>query len=220
LFKKGKHLIAAIAGSTSHLSEASFHKSKRYNVVKLSVALVIACSFQSSHAEDYALTGGRSGFSAAGTTGASTTATVNKLEFERKLSDLTTLTIGAGRLSYRATISTSTRQYQEDGSGTSLFVDWNFYPEKKTLNGFYVGPGVGITPVTNHWTDNRSGIKTSGGNSASVFDIHGKLGWKFNSDKLIIDPNARLGYFLNSPDSGAANLGLYLLIGINVGVMF
>jgi hypothetical protein len=190
------------------------------SILKLLLPLVFTFSNQIAHAEDNALTGGRSGFSAAGTTGASTTATVSKLEYERKLSDLTTLTVGAGRISYRATIATTTRQYQEDGSGTSFFMDLNFYPDKKTMYGFYVGPGVGVTPLTNRWTDNRSGVRTSGGNSASVLDIHGKLGWKFHADRLIIDPNVRLGYFLNSPQSGSDNLGLYLLVGINVGMMF
>jgi hypothetical protein len=213
-------LISAFATKASTISGKPAPHPRLSNILKLFLTLVFTCGYQIAHAEDNAFMGGRSGFSAAGTTGASTTATVNKFEYERKLSDLTTLIVGFGDIKYRAIIATAARQYQEDGSGTSVFMDLNFYPDKKTMYGFYVGPGVGITPLANHWADNRSGVRTSGGSTANVLDIHGKLGWKFHADRLIIDPNVRLGYFLNSPQSGADNLGLYLLVGINVGMMF
>lgn len=170
------------------------------------------------------ISGGYSGMGGGGSSGSGITASVFKIEYERKLSDLLTLTGGVGSLSYTSNNSGSGWTYTEDGKGTSLFVDVNFYPGRDAFNGFYVAPGIGITTITTTWTERwSSGSVFIGSNRAAVIDVHGKVGYKFKAGPVVIDPNVRLGYFLNTPTGGTSNdsnLGLYVLIGANVGMPF
>lgn len=195
----------------------------KHPIVKFALAAFITGWFSPAIAGENLISLGYSGASAGSISGASTTASVIKLEYERKLSDLITLTGGLGALSYTSTNSGTGWTYTEDGKGNSLFLDVNFYPGKQALSGFYVAPGVGLTPISIDWVEVDTGTRTAATNNATLLDVHAKVGWKINAGPVVIDPNLRLGYFLNSPTGGTnqtAGLGAYLLLGVNLGAAF
>ena len=126
-----------------------------------------------------------------------------------------------GPLIYKSEDSGVGWVYKEDGKGTSLNVDLNFYPGKKSLSGFYISPGVGLTPISTNWSEVSTA--NSGSNTGTLFDLHAKVGWKIDAGSVVIDPNLRLGYFFNTPTGGTnrdPGLGIYILLGVNVGVPF
>lgn len=193
---------------------------KNYSIKYCIILLVCSWILTAQAEEDY-ISGGYNGISSSTRNGATINASVYDLVFEHKTSDLLTVSAGVGQLSYKAS-NTNNGQYEENGSGTSFFVDLNFYPKNNALAGFYIGPGIGVTISTSDWSQNINGTIITGNNSANLYDIHGKLGWKIQLDSITIDPNLRVGDFINAPSGGVnanKSLGVYLLIGVNVGIL-
>jgi hypothetical protein len=207
-------------------------------LIKVTLAMLVIGWFVSANAKDntnvYAKDNAKDnlisvgasggGFSSFAPDGPSLSATLVKVEYERKFSDLITLTGGLAHLTY----TTTDTDYHEDGSGRGVFVDVSFYPMKHAMKGFYVGPGVGLTSITSSWSDSSLYPTIYGTISGTAWDVHAKAGWKFNTGGVVIDPNVRLGYFLNSPTVNVPTSGrnaqykldLYLLFGVNVGMPF
>lgn len=194
-------------------------------IVKIALVTLTSGWLVTANSEENLVSAGYSGAAAISVSGGSTSASFIKAEYERKLSELITISAGLGALSYKSTSSGYRWTYAEDGKGPSIFTDMIFYPGKKSFSGFYVGPGVGLTPISVNWseTNTNTGVTKSDSYTASLFDIHARVGWKINTGAVVIDPNVRLGYFLNSPTGGTSqgsSLGIYLLLGVNVGVPF
>ena len=194
--------------------------------INISLVILSAGWLASAAAGENLVTGGFSTVAGASTSSDSVTASFINVAYERKLSSLITLTAGLGSLDYTSKSSGSSWTYQEDGKGMGVFVDLNFYPGKEPFSGFYVGPGIRLTSLTSDWVERGTtfAYTLSGSNSDSLFDIHAKFGWKIDAGPVVIDPNLRLGYFLNAPTGNGANqdaaLGFYMLIGANVGSSF
>jgi hypothetical protein len=192
--------------------------------------LVVAASawVATAIAEDNLVSLGYGGISASLNNRSSIDASAFGLQFEHKLSDQISITGGLSHLSYTykmpSTYNASTgallNSYSETGNGNGLFVDVNYYPNKNFFEGLYVGTGAGVTALSNNWSQNINGSIYTGSSNTNLYDLHGKLGWKIKTGPVVIDPNVRLGYFINSPTGGTKSPGQYLLLGVNVGMPF
>lgn len=102
---------------------------------------------------------------------------------------------------------------EEDGDGTGFGAEVRFYP-KKVLEGFYVGAGAGVFPLSD-W-EYRDGGTVETGDSAS-FTAYGATGYMFEvGDRFSFGPTAILGsYVSDSPESG-----VYGGVGIRFGINF
>jgi hypothetical protein len=191
-------------------------------IQRLILTIVTSAFVSIAFAEDDLVSVGYGGISAATNNSASINASAFGLQYEHKISDLISVTGGLAHLNYTVGNSNS-GSLAESGNGTGLFVDANFYPGKNSNEGFYVGPGIGLTAISSSWSQNVRGTIYSGSADTNVYDVHGKLGWKIKTGSVVIDPNFRFGYFINAPTSGTSanrSLGGYMLIGVNVGMPF
>lgn len=133
------------------------------------------------------------------------------------------ISVGIGSLTYDYTGSDTSAKYTETGKGTALSLDVKFYPGKRRLQGFYVGPGVGMADIKIDWTDKVGTFTRRGTGSGTGTEVHGKAGYAFLAGPLTIDPNLQVGYFVAMPSSNSgrtSTLSVYVLLGLNIGFRF
>jgi hypothetical protein len=164
---------------------------------------------------------GASGISSAG---GSATAKYPALDLQFATSDLVSISLGIGSLSYDYTSSGSYSEYSENGKGNALSLDVKFYPAKNRLQGFYVGPGIGSVNLKVDWTDKAgNSVLRKGTYSGTGTEVHCKLGYAIPVGPVNIDPNLQVGYFVAMPSNTSgktSTMSLYLLLGLNIGFRF